>query len=988
MPTPIYVTDYDDLLSKLDSATGGEVFELAPGEYGLLNLSTSTLKTSHGKYASEVTIRSADPIDKAIFSGGILAGVENLKISDLKIEYQPTGELPIYEKVFKIVKGSKSVVIENSVFEGHPVPEGLGGNPEDHLDVKAHGGLVEGLSSGVGFSARESEDITFHNNEVTGFHRAVKVLDVDGAIFTDNYIHDLRSDGLNFISVTNGLIEGNEIRDMRPWRHEEAVGGGDHGDLIQFWTNGTTSPSENIIIRSNILHVRDGDATHSIFMRNEEVDNGRAGEEMFYRNITIEDNLIYNAHRHGISVGEGFEITIQNNTLVQNLSRENGAVTVPEIYVNPASQSVTIIDNVTPGLRDLAGMEAAGFTISGNVITQNTNENAPNYVQDIFIDALSGSNASVTDLQIVPESVADGVGAAISQFEFTPDDLTPVAQYTSGEFSGNDFAFTFNAGLTADQNGLVDDGATFSWDFGDGQTKTSIEVDHTFTTHGPKEVILTVTTADGTVANNIISVNIADPVYVDIDFTNASATDGSSYGATLLKNRDEDQLFEETDFAVGANGEVGLRLKSDSVFTFGRDDTHLFGQDQFSFHFDIQRAAADSGGGDLLYKHVQGMKLHVQDDGTINFTIFNSDAQSFALVTDTKIDDTERHDLVVSYSASDALLAIYLDDALIGSTEMTGLVLEEVYSFQPISLGNPFRDNLEAIIYDFKYLNTAFEPRAATATPIPEDAIYSDGYARGSVESDVFVLGANYTDINSAGTDTFIVTDLSTSSAHRVRNFESGETLDLSHLIDIPNGQSVDEFVRLEERTWGGGTHTFVQIDQSGSGQIFVDAIALTFTTFHSLEDAINTGAIVIGNSDVVMPVADNGISAAGYEAGTAAEDTFILGTDYADINSAGTDRFVLRDISTTSPHRIRSFEDGEVIDISDVIDIQNEQSVDEFVRLDERTWGGGTHTFLQIDQSGSGQNFVDAIALTYKTFSSLEDAIDSGTILLESDYL
>ena len=65
--------------------------------------------------------------------------------------------------------------------------------------------------------------------------------------------------------------------------------------MIQFWTSGTTSPSTNIVIRGNILDSGDGGWTQSIFMRNEMVDTGGAGDAMFYQNILIEDNVIYNA---------------------------------------------------------------------------------------------------------------------------------------------------------------------------------------------------------------------------------------------------------------------------------------------------------------------------------------------------------------------------------------------------------------------------------------------------------------------------------------------------------------------------------------------------------------------------------------------------------------------------------------------------------------------------------------------------------------------
>ena len=54
--------------------------------------------------------------------------------------------------------------------------------------------------------------------------------------------------------------------------------------------------------------------TQSIFMRNEVVDQGLAGANMYYQNVLIENNIIYNAHTHGITVGETIGLTIDHNT--------------------------------------------------------------------------------------------------------------------------------------------------------------------------------------------------------------------------------------------------------------------------------------------------------------------------------------------------------------------------------------------------------------------------------------------------------------------------------------------------------------------------------------------------------------------------------------------------------------------------------------------------------------------------------------------------
>ena len=118
---------------------------------------------------------------------------------------------------------------------------------------------------------------------------------------------------MNFAQVERVRIEANHIHDFN-----RVLESPDHADMIQFWTNGTTSPSSDITIRGNILNSGAGWFTQSIFMRNELVDSGKAEAEMFYRNVIIEDNVIINAHLHGISVGETAGLKIANNTVIRN----------------------------------------------------------------------------------------------------------------------------------------------------------------------------------------------------------------------------------------------------------------------------------------------------------------------------------------------------------------------------------------------------------------------------------------------------------------------------------------------------------------------------------------------------------------------------------------------------------------------------------------------------------------------------------------------
>ena len=143
------------------------------------------------------------------------------------------------------------------------------------------------------------------------------VSDSNGITVQSNDVHDIRMDGMNFAQVESVLIADNHIYDFR-----RSLDSKDHADMIRFWTNGMTAPSRDIVIRDNILNSGQGAYTQSIFMRNDLVDRGLAGREMFNDGVTIVDDVIINAHLHGITVGETDGLRIQNNTVVRNARSE------------------------------------------------------------------------------------------------------------------------------------------------------------------------------------------------------------------------------------------------------------------------------------------------------------------------------------------------------------------------------------------------------------------------------------------------------------------------------------------------------------------------------------------------------------------------------------------------------------------------------------------------------------------------------------------
>ncbi|GHE88623.1 hypothetical protein GCM10016455_05950 [Aliiroseovarius zhejiangensis] len=369
------VTTHAELMAALEAASGGDEIVLAPGDYGRVSLDNSTEHMT--SYDSEVVIRSADPDDRAVLTsisdGSVKFGrCHNMTLRDLTFTHVYQSGDPKHLRSIEVMK-STNIKLENCQFFGAFNDEGT---PTSH-----------------GLTIEHCSNVTVTGCEVKWFHRGTVMTDTAGLTVTNNNIHSLRSDGMDFAAVQDVLIADNWIHDFLATKNP-----GDHRDMIQFWTNGTNVPSERVTIRDNILDIGMGGWQQSIFIRNEEVDNGRAGREMFYRDFVIQDNYIRNCHLHGITTGEFLGLTIHGNILISeqspNMDYEANAyhfdkynarsmMRVPTIRVNPASENVVVTGNAFYGApeyhdrkperifdtqTDMGAVALDGWTIADNVI--------------------------------------------------------------------------------------------------------------------------------------------------------------------------------------------------------------------------------------------------------------------------------------------------------------------------------------------------------------------------------------------------------------------------------------------------------------------------------------------------------------------------------------------------------------------------------------------------------------------------------------------
>ncbi len=375
------------LTEALSTAVPGAVLRLASGDYGAL-----TLKDLQGAVGAPITLRSADPADPARFSKLHLRGVSHLVLQGLTFDY-------------RFSPGDKSSFRPFVITSAHNVT--LTGNLFDGDAAQGVSASDDGFPTGFGLSLDKSTQIRLDGNEIRNFFRGVVVSDSSDVTVRGNDVHTIRTDGMDFADVDRVLIEGNHIHDFR-----RVVASADHADMIQFWTRGTSTPSTDITIRGNLLNSGAGMFTQSIFMRNDMVDTGKAGREMFYRRVVIEQNVIINAHLHGITIGETDDLTIRNNTVIRNAAsqgaEDNPGLWTPQIRVKPASTRVTVVQNAA---RKFAGYDAqTDWTVADNLQIQDSSPRQPGFYDKVFVAARSGDPTDLSSFAYLPGGPLNGTG--------------------------------------------------------------------------------------------------------------------------------------------------------------------------------------------------------------------------------------------------------------------------------------------------------------------------------------------------------------------------------------------------------------------------------------------------------------------------------------------------------------------------------------------------------------------------------------------------
>lgn len=621
------VSSAAELNQALSSATGGETILLAAGDYGRLNLNGT-------QFASNVTIKSADANTPATISEMRLNGVSNLSFDSVLFDYTFNGEATSY-RPFQI-QNSSGITVTNSVFSGD-LAQGV--------SVAA-----DGYGSGKGLDVRGGTDIVISGNEFFDWWKGLTVGASSNVTVSGNDVYAIRSDGMYFDGNQSVTIEKNYIHDFGG-----SLTSGDHRDMIQF--SKLLGPSSDITIQDNVFDMGTGSFGQVLFMGNGKT--SPADPAMFYQNVLIDNNLIYGAQPHGITVSGARDLTISSNTVLAVDRGATGGITIPRINVTSGSQNVTVDQNVVSTVTGYNGQ--ADWTVTNNAYVQNTNPGAADYYDNVFIYNATAAQDGYNQYGVVPGSDVDNLNAGSTLMDLFPVTYdawvgsTGVATPGTGGSSTTGTGSTDTSGTDTTDTGGTDTSGTDTTDTGDT---------------GTSGTGTTGTGDTGTSGTGTTGTGGAGTSGTDTSGTGASSQTPMVFDDFVL---DIAGLPSNEQAALQGDAVVTNTATGGSAISFdGNRDVAKIGRleqfessDQIAFTVEFSRDTADGSTQRLVWNHKK-IGLALTDDGLVAY-VQNNDAKFWKgfKAPDIGLNDTDTHQITLMVDQTADRLQVIVDDQLV-----------------------------------------------------------------------------------------------------------------------------------------------------------------------------------------------------------------------------------------------------------------------------------------------------------------------------------
>ncbi|WP_046865516.1 right-handed parallel beta-helix repeat-containing protein, partial [Microvirga massiliensis] len=356
------VSNASELSAALASYQGETTILLAAGQYGALKYSGIG-----GKGA--LTLTSADPAHKAVFEDLQFQNSTGITLDGLAFNPEQTsGEANSFALS---LHNSSNIQVVNSAFSGE----------------------AGSLAKVLGIWVKGSHDVVVENNTFTNLQYGLQGGSSQNLKVLNNSLTGIRADAFQFSDMQGVEIARNFATNFK-------AEPGAHADFVQFHTVNTTRSSEGVHIHDNTFLQGSGTSVQGIFMGNE---TGIA-----YKNVTIENNLIYTSHWHGITIGKADGVVIDNNTVLG----------VPNNYLGTNNTWIKLsgVTNarVTDNLANSVDFGATGIN-SNNTATHWQSKSGTVPYAEVFSNAGAGTSAQLDDFLV--KNAYAGKGASLSPLE-------------------------------------------------------------------------------------------------------------------------------------------------------------------------------------------------------------------------------------------------------------------------------------------------------------------------------------------------------------------------------------------------------------------------------------------------------------------------------------------------------------------------------------------------------------------------------------------